>query len=392
MSTGAAPGNQIVVALAHRGLVEEHLGHLGVRARQVDADGDLGLALLDLDAGQLSEAARHAPAHGAPDSDLSLVLGRLYAGFASEYSQWVPSFGRNRTVERVVGSHTIGGGGEGVPRTVESVDWPAREQGTGRSVVVAVADTAVTPRPELVGGFLAAPESVLLDDGCSVRPATAGHGTFVAGLVLREAPGATVQATRVLGDDGTSDSWDVAKRLVRLSRSGVQVVNLSLGCFTSDNAAPLVLTTAIDRLSPETLVIASAGNHGADRASRPLWPAALDDVVAVGATDDDGGRPDWSPDPAVNPWVDVVARGAHVESTFLSGRVRVGEPGGPGPYGQGPDEVPFTGFASWSGTSFAAARVSGKVAAAMRPGESAASALRRLTEAAPTCGGRPWLG
>lgn len=398
---------QIVVGLAHVGLVQEHLRGLRVGSEVADRDPDLGLALLDLDQAGVAAAARDR-ASGAAELDELLRL--LYASFAPRYGRWVPTLGKNRVLEQVVASHTIGGGDEGDPVALHTIGggdegdptalhtigggdegipealgitWPARREEPGRGVRVAVADTAVASRPELVGNLLAGPGSLLQHD--NALPAAAGHATFVSGLVLSAAPGAIVQVVRVLDDDGTSDSWNVARAIVQLSRTGVQVLNLSLGCFTDDDQPPLVLTTAMDRLGPDTLVVAAAGNHARTYAARPLWPAALDDVVAVGATGQDGTPAPWSPDPASNPWVDVLAWGDKVDSTYLAGPVQVSTGG----TASGSEN--FSGFARWSGTSFAAARVSGMVAAGADRAHDSATALRDLVHGAPQVLARPWL-
>jgi subtilisin family serine protease len=145
----------------------------------------------------------------------------------------------------------------------------------------------------------------------------------------------------------------------------------------------LALATAIDRLDPDIVVVAAAGNHGdagetpsredavpaeengrprltaADR-RRPSWPAALDDVVAVGAADDQGVRASFTPQGV--PWIDVVTHGVRVASTYLDGEVDVAITPGSA------DVRRFEGCAEWSGTSFAAALVSGAIAARTKPG------------------------
>jgi len=72
------------------------------------------------------------------------------------------------------------------------------------------------------------------------------------------------------------------------------------------------------------------------------------------------------------PWVDVAACGMEVSSTYLKGDVNLESVHGK------PDQ-PFDGFATWSGTSFAAAEVSGAIAARTVPGEvGARTALAQL--------------
>jgi len=57
--------------------------------------------------------------------------------------------------------------------------------------------------------------------------------------------------------------------------------------------------------------------------------------------------------------VDLYARGVEVRSTFLSQALTE----------KGSRPTPFGGWASWTGTSFAAALVSGAIAASTQPGQ-----------------------
>jgi hypothetical protein len=102
----------------------------------------------------------------------------------------------------------------------------------------------------------------------------------------------------------------------------------------------------------------------------------MDNVVAVGATDREGVVADFTPNVAKTsdaarvsdaakpadtgrqpvPWIDFWARGVGVESTYLTGRVDLVRE-------TGNRTVTFAGRARWSGTSFAAAAVSGALAA-----------------------------
>jgi membrane-anchored mycosin MYCP len=169
----------------------------------------------------------------------------------------------------------------------------------------------------------------------------------------------------------------VANELVQLADSGVDLINLSLGTFTDDGQAPLVLERAVERLSSRILLVAAAGNHGnvgpkpEDRSgpwpkpNSALWPAAFTDVIAVGATDAKGEIAAFSPRVR---WIDLYTRGVDLQSTFLNARVQRTQ-----------DTEEFNGFATWSGTSFAAAVVSGAIAARVRPGSrDALEAVRDL--------------
>jgi len=83
----------------------------------------------------------------------------------------------------------------------------------------------------------------------------------------------------------------------------------------------------------------------------------------------------------------VLANGVDVESTYLRGSVRVDLSL------QREDAEPFEGVARWSGSSFAAALVSGAIAARTVPGRtSARAAWEALLREFPDDGVRPQQG
>jgi subtilisin family serine protease len=130
------------------------------------------------------------------------------------------------------------------------------------------------------------------------------------------------------------------------------VFNLSLGAYTWNNRPPALLSQAIDRLGADTVVVAAAGNNASDRL---FWPAAFESVVGVGALAADGhGRTSFSNH---GDWVDAWAPGDRVASSFVTFD---------GPEDETPnadiDSDCFTGFATWSGTSFAAPRIAAELA------------------------------
>jgi thermitase len=102
---------------------------------------------------------------------------------------------------------------------------------------------------------------------------------------------------------------------------------------------------------PGVLIVASAGNLGT---AEPVYPAAFDGVVAVGAVTHDL-RP--APFSSHGAWVTCSAVGVGVVSTFVRGT------GPPEPDPAHPDQVfGADPWAMWSGTSFSAPQVSGAIA------------------------------
>jgi hypothetical protein len=200
--------------------------------------------------------------------------------------------------------------------------------------------------------------------------------------------------------DGTASVWEVARRLVRMADDGLDIVNLSFGCYTDDGRPPLVLDRAIQRLAPTTVIVAAAGNHGDVQASEgalptpntPLWPAAFGfpGVIGVGACDANLVTAPFTPrDPTVDPapdgepkaapWIDLLADGVEVCSLYLDGEVDL-------PPADGETRrACFAGEAIGDGTSYSAARVTGALAALTVPGrQSAEQAREQLMHDGPT--------
>ncbi|HEY7488807.1 MAG TPA: S8 family serine peptidase [Streptosporangiaceae bacterium] len=242
-----------------------------------------------------------------------------------------------------------------LPRPAPPLPPPAAAT-TGSRVTVAVLDTGLSPHPwyEDADWYAAQRDEVaeILDaDGDYELDTQAGHGTFVAGVILQRAPGVRIRARRVIGGDGVGDELDVIRALAWLSaaRSPAGIVNLSLGCHTYDDRPSPVVARAIAALGRRTVVVACAGNAATDR---PFWPAALKTVIAVAALDGDDRA--WFSN--YGWWVDACAPGVGVGSCF----VRFD---GTRPRVNGLDPDAFEGYATWSGTSFAAPAVAGAIAA-----------------------------
>jgi membrane-anchored mycosin MYCP len=372
--------DELVVAIPHQDLVLGELAELSdliVNAGIDKSDPRLGLSLISVVHAQRA----YGDDEGAA---LNLVLRTIRERCAERYDNWVPTIGKNRLLERidgagyiggggvdgtgyigggaVDGAGYIGGGGGGVPTPCDAADLPESQAGErGRDVKVAILDTRLYPHPDLAGRFYTKDQDALLRQSDKL-PYHSGHATFLAGLITQRAPLVELEIHNVLSDErAAATAWDVATRIARFAGSDVGVLNLSLGCYTDDGAAPLLLARAVELLTPGVVIVAAAGNHGSGKspsgrltARTPFWPAALDDVVAVGAHDADGERAAFSP---VAPWITLSAPGVDVKSTYLAGEVLV-----PGADGETVERA-FGGYASWSGTSFAAATVSGELAA-----------------------------
>ncbi|MEV0967756.1 S8 family peptidase [Microtetraspora glauca] len=255
-----------------------------------------------------------------------------------------------------LGQPLLFGGPGGAPVPAQAVPY---ERGESWDVTVGVLDTGLAPHPWLTEWYRDEIAETPDSDGDGTLDEQAGHGTFTAGLILREAPGVRLHAVRVLDSHGVSDQATLLRALARLEGERVDVLNLSFGGYTVDDEPPLGLAEAL-RAFPA--VVACAGNTSS---SRPFWPAALPEVVAVGALDGDA----VAAFSAHGAWVDACAQGVGLTSSFL-------------------EHAAFHGYATWSGTSFAAAIVSATVARLCREMPPARAVRHALRE-----GGRvPGLG
>ena len=135
-----------------------------------------------------------------------------------------------------------------------------------------------------------------------------GHCTFVASCILQQAPAATLYLRHVLDHRGDGTVWEAAAGIAELISLDLDLVNLSFGEYmTDDDSAPMVLDAAIRRFGRDTVVVAAAGNNGDVNGSRPSdvpagvtpsttsYPAALPEVVGVGAIDADDKRAPFTP-------------------------------------------------------------------------------------------------
>ena len=208
-----------------------------------------------------------------------------------------------------------------------------------------------------------------------------GHGTFIAGLIRQACPQADIVALAVMGADGMVPESTLADALAlvaarqREEPGWADAVVLSLGYYseTSEDVAysTRLKTTLVELGESGVAVFCAAGN---DASSRPSYPAAFAvapefarpevvPLVSVAALNPGGSVAMFSND---GPWVIAEAPGVNLVSTAPvhsdgSGRpaMRVAAAARrPRALIDGDDFA--SGFASWSGTSFAAPVLAGR--------------------------------
>ena len=198
----------------------------------------------------------------------------------------------------------------------------AWRRSSGRGVKVAVVDTGVDPRhedlPKLLMGRDFVSDDGNADDGN-------GHGTFVAGVIAAQRNNgrgiagvsrASIIPVRVLNSRGFGRDSDIARGIRWAANEGADIINMSLGGGRSSR----LLKDAVRYATRQgSLVIAASGNSGG---TRPMYPAAYPQVIAVGATDLSDRMTSFSQH---GPWLDLVAPGVTIASTLPGDRYAIGD-------------------------------------------------------------------
>ncbi|MBW1600445.1 S8 family serine peptidase, partial [Streptomyces sp. JJ38] len=248
----------------------------------------------------------------------------------------------------------------------------------GTGVTVGVVDSGVDGRhPELTGAVGEGTELVTVrsaEEFRRQRPQAPdldcdGHGTAVAGLIAASrggepritgvAPGARIHPVRIVGGVESTTENTLAAGIDAAVDAGARVLNLSFALPVDREPVREAVRRAV---AADVVVVAAAGNEGTTDV--PMYPAAYDGVLAVGAVDARGEPVEQSNQAD---WVDIAAYGESEIAPASGG----------------------SGYQRVSGTSFAAPQVAGAAALVRSrfPGLSAEETVRRLTGSAAPVGG-----
>ena len=157
-----------------------------------------------------------------------------------------------------------------------------------------------------------------------------GHGTHIAGIIVGLAP--TTKIVPIKFTDGKIGRLsDLLRGLDYAIESDVEIINLSLGILENSKLLKTKIDEAVDN---DIIVVAAAGNQNS---TRKFYPAALDEVVSVAALNNKGEKMFAS---NYGDWVDFATYGQDIYSTY-----------------------PKNSYKYWSGTSQAAARLTGLILA-----------------------------
>ena len=139
-----------------------------------------------------------------------------------------------------------------------------------------------------------------------------GHGTHVAGIIALGAPDAVILPVKVLDRNGYGSDLSVADGIVWAMENGASVINLSLG---APGGVSWVLGEALAEAERRgVIVVAAAGNDGV--LSEPHYPAAVETVLAVTATDSQWQETEFD---QTGNYIDIAAPGEEIYSSYTDG-------------------------------------------------------------------------
>jgi subtilisin family serine protease len=209
-----------------------------------------------------------------------------------------------------------------------------------QEIIIAVIDSGINAdHPEFAGRLVAGYDFVNND---TVPEDTSGHGTHVAGVIAAAldngegmagvCPNCRIMPIKVLNDDNLSSWSRVVEGIHFAIDHGARIINISVGSIIPSESLAVAVQLAIEN---DIVVIASAGNYGSEVR---YYPAALEGVIAIGATTRKGEL--WSRS-GHGSNVDLVAPGESIYSTYHN------------------MQNAYHGYTYMSGTSMAAPFVSG---------------------------------
>jgi subtilisin family serine protease len=204
----------------------------------------------------------------------------------------------------------------------QSVGWGLIQAGIpeihksnkGSGIKIAVLDTGGTDHQELSGNLIDVFDCTGHNDAADRQ----GHGTHVAGIiaakdndfgVLGVAPDAQIYCMKVLDNNGRGGYNTIEAGIKKAIELGVDIINMSLGAPSKPpESFHQVIKEAHDK---GIFLVAAAGNDG----HAVNWPASYDEVIAIGAIDENGNLTDFS---SRGSEICVIAPGDNIYSTWLN--------------------------------------------------------------------------
>ena len=202
-----------------------------------------------------------------------------------------------------------------------------------QDIVVAILDTGIDKNHEDLGGQIKA--EVNFTDAPTPDDIY-GHGTHIAGIIAAKnnsigivglAPGCRLLNVKVADDRGRCQVSDLVEGIIWAVDNGANVINISIEIKESSQDLEEAINYAWNH---GAVVIAAAGNNGSQS---PVYPASYENCIAVAAFKENNSL---APLSNRGDWINLAAPGFQIYST-----------------------LPGSNYGFETGTSFAAAHVSG---------------------------------
>lgn len=196
------------------------------------------------------------------------------------------------------------------------------------SITIAVVDTGVDLGHEDLYAKIVPGRNVITG---AVNPSNPqddhGHGTFVSGVaaamtnnflgVAGVSWGAKVMPIKALDQDGYGTEADAAAGIIWAADNGAHIINMSFGGYDD---VPVEQDAVAYAWGKGCVLVGASGNDGA---SQDFFPAAYDQVLAVGASNESAQRctdVDWGEGGSnYGQYLDLMAPGNSIMSTAMDG-------------------------------------------------------------------------
>ena len=203
---------------------------------------------------------------------------------------------------------------------------------TGGNIVIAIVDTGVSSsHPDLAGRVLPGFNAVANNGNAEDDQ---GHGTAMAGIAAASGNnnegvagmcwGCQILPIKVLNSRGQGSSAQLVAGLYWAADNGARIISMSLGGDDVSQAERDVINYIHGKNIP---IFASAGNSG-DEGNPVMYPAALPNVIAVGASNTSDRIARFS---SYGDYVDLAAPGVNIWTTAWDGGNTYGSGSGTSP-------------------------------------------------------------
>lgn len=202
----------------------------------------------------------------------------------------------------------------GVTEEIQNLETSSESNESQEKVKVAILDSGI----DFSENINVVERKNFMDDEVSpLYEDNTGHGTAIAGIIASSGedgmvkgvnPNVEIYSARILDTDNKAPISRVVESIYWAIEEDVDIINISFGTTVNSE----ILHNAIkDATDAGMLVFAASGNQGEDEGSTVEYPAAYEEVLAVGATNPDGKVADMT---STGEELDIVAPGINIHS------------------------------------------------------------------------------